>query len=108
MVSIPASIRHRWGTSTVTYGLPIARAMDILEPLLLTTIAWVPVDPAVARRAAELRAAHYHRERRPISLGDVMLLAAAGPGVRIATADPDVLAVAREEALATVELPSQG
>lgn len=90
------------------YGLPVGRAMEVLEPLLATTLAWVSVDATVARRAAELRARHDHRERRPISLADAMLLSAAGKADRIATADPDVLAVAAAESIATVELSSQG
>lgn len=89
------------------YGLPVDRAMEILEPLLESEIRWVPVDIAVATRAASLRAAHYHRERRPISLGDALLLAAAGRDGTVATADPDVLAVARDEELTVIELPSQ-
>jgi uncharacterized protein with PIN domain len=90
------------------YGLPVDRAMEILEPLLETEIRWTPVDIAVAHRAASLRAAHYHRERRPISLGDALLLAAAGSDGTVATADPDVLTVGRAEQLTVVELPSPG
>ena len=90
------------------YGLPVARAMEVLDPLLSTSVTWVPVDLALARRAAELRATHYHRERRPISLSDALLLAAASAETRIATADPDVLAIARAESIGVIELPSQG
>jgi hypothetical protein len=45
---------------------------------------------------------------RPISLADAVLIASAGPGDRIATADPHVLAVAREEKLDLLVLPEQG
>jgi len=41
------------------------------------------------------------------SLADAVLVASAA-GHRLATADPDVLAVAREMQLATVPLPEQG
>lgn len=44
----------------------------------------------------------------PISLADAILLATARSGDRLATADPDVLAVAAAEGLGTVELPGQG
>jgi hypothetical protein len=59
-----------------------------------------------AQRAAEIRAQHYHRSKRPISLADAILIASAGPDDRIATADPDVLAVAGAEGLGVVRLPA--
>jgi hypothetical protein len=90
------------------HGVPIPRTMEILEPLLGDALTAVVLDTTIARRAAELRARHYHRSSRPISLADAVLLASATDGDTIATADPDVLAVAREEALETVELPGLG
>ncbi len=62
----------------------------------------------IVRIAAQIRGDHYHRDRRPISLADAVLLASAPPGVRIATSDPDVIAVARSLEIATMELPGQG
>lgn len=88
-------------------GIPISRTLEILEPLLEGPLTAVPLDTRTARRAAELRATHYHRSSRPISLADAVLLASAADGDRIATADPDVLAVARSERLGTFELPSE-
>ena len=90
------------------HGVPITRAVEILEPLLERTLTTVPLDSAVARRAAEIRARHYHRSSRPISLADAVLIASARHGDRIATADPDVLAVAGAEKLDSVALPGQG
>jgi predicted nucleic acid-binding protein len=90
------------------HGLPIARAMEVLDPVFATSLGSLPLDLAVARRAAEIRAGHYHRSSRPISLADAVLIASAGPGARIATADPDVLAVAEAEGIATVRLAAQG
>ncbi|HXF71163.1 MAG TPA: PIN domain-containing protein [Actinomycetota bacterium] len=87
------------------HGLPIDRAWEVLEPLFDGTLAPVPLDVGVARRAAEVRARHYHRSARPISLADAVLVASAQPGDRIATADPDVLAVATAEGIGTVALP---
>ena len=81
--------------------------MEVLEPLLEGTLASVPLELVHARRAAPIRARHYHRASRPISLADAILVASAGPGDRIATADPDVLAVAEAEGTATIALPSQ-
>jgi PIN domain nuclease of toxin-antitoxin system len=89
------------------HGLAIERAVDTIEPLLDGSLATVPLDAEIAVRAATLRAKHYHRKTRPISLADAVLIASAGDGDRLATADPDVLAVARDEQVATVELPQQ-
>jgi predicted nucleic acid-binding protein len=82
--------------------------METLDPLLDDLLTTIPLDAAMAQAAAEMRSKHYHRSRRPISLADAVLLASARPDRRIATADPDVLAVAEEEAIETIELPGQG
>ena len=50
------------------HGVPIPRAVEILEPLLEGSLTAVPLDSSVARRAAEIRARHYHRASRPISI----------------------------------------
>ncbi len=93
------------------YGLPIDRAMEVIEPLAAGALTMLPLATDVAIAAAAVRARHYHRSRRPISLADSVLIASAIDGLdahRLATADPDVLAVAREERIATVALPGQG
>jgi predicted nucleic acid-binding protein len=89
------------------YRLPISRAVEVLEPLLEGALTAVTLDVAVSRRAAEIRARHYHRASRPISLGDAVLIASARQGDRIATADPDVLAAAAAEKIESVALPAQ-
>lgn len=62
-----------------------------------------------AWQAAELRVKHYHRTRRPLSLGDCLLLAMATGEDRVATADPHVLATAQEEQIKWIALQdSQG
>lgn len=86
-------------------GLPPARMAELIEPLFDGHIASIPIDPGLARRAGELRAAHYHRSKRRILPADAVLLAAAGPGDRIATADGPLLAIAAELAIETIELP---
>ncbi len=58
-----------------------------------------------ARRAAELRVKHYHRTRCPLSLGDCLLLAMTADQDQLATADPHVLNVAREEQIEAIALP---
>lgn len=103
-----ANLAETLDVSQRIHGLEIARAMDLLDPLLQGPLATIPLDAELARSAAEMRARHYHRSSRPISLADAVLLASAGPGDRIATADPDVLAIADAEDVATFELPGQG
>ncbi len=62
-----------------------------------------------AWRAAELRVEHYHRTRRPLSLGDCLLLAMTSQQDQLATADPHVLATASEEQIGWIALEdSQG
>ncbi len=103
-----ANLAETLDVSQRLYGLPIPRAMEILTPLLEGPLAIVVLDLDVAQRAAEVRAGHYHRSSRPLSLADAVLIASTKPGDRIATADPHVLAVAREEAIDVLELPEQG
>jgi len=86
-------------------SLSPARMDELVEPLFEGPIASIPVDPTLARRAGELRAAHYHRSARRVSLADAALIAAAGPSDRIASSDSDVLAIAAELGIETIELP---
>ena len=90
------------------HGVPISRATEILEPLLEGPLTAIPLDATVARRAAEVRARHYDRSSRPISLADAVLIGSAEQGDSIATADPDVLAVAKAENIESLPLPAQG
>jgi PIN domain nuclease of toxin-antitoxin system len=77
-----------------------------LVPLLATTIEVLPLEEQQARRAALLRAAHYHRLSSPLSLADCFLLAIAEKkGAGIATSDPPVAKVARAEGIGLEALP---
>ncbi len=102
-----ANLAEALDVSQRVFGVPISRAMEILEPLFEASLDPLPLDLTVARRAAEIRADHYHRSSRPISLADAVLIASARQGDRIATADPHVLAVAQAEDLESVVLPAQ-
>lgn len=102
-----ANLAEALDVSQRVHGLPIPRAIEILEPLFEGSLRANVLDLDVARRAAVIRARHYHRSSRPISLADAVLIASAGSGDRIATADPDVLAVAAAEKLESVVLPGQ-
>jgi predicted nucleic acid-binding protein len=103
-----ANLAETLDVSQRVHSLPISRAMEILDPLLGDLVTVVPLDAAMAQAAAEMRSKHYHRSSRPISLADAVLLASAKTDDRIATADPDVLAVAEQEGIATIALPGQG
>lgn len=103
-----ANLVEALDVSQRVHGVAIPRAVEILEPLLEGPLTALPLDVAVARRAAEIRATHYHRSSRPIALADAVLIGSAKPDDRIATADPDVLAVAKAEKLESVALPGQG
>lgn len=63
-----------------------------------------PAERLHAWRAAELRVKHYHRTRRPLSLGDCLLLAMTNQQDRLATSDPHVLAAAEEGRIAWIAL----
>jgi PIN domain nuclease of toxin-antitoxin system len=88
-------------------GVPIERIRHVIDPLLEGPVHVVPLDLEIARRAATLRARHYHARTCAISLADAVLLASATAGDRIATADPAVLAVARHEQLRVFALPDK-
>jgi predicted nucleic acid-binding protein len=89
------------------YGVPTSRTLETLEPLLEGPLTAARLGLTVARRAADIRARHYHRSSRPISLADAVLIGSAESGDRIATADPDVLAVAEAEKIGSIVLPGQ-
>ncbi len=103
-----ANLAETLDVSQRLHGVSIARAMEILEPLLQGPLTVIALDLAVAQRAAEIRARYYHRSSRPLSLADAVLVASARRGDRIATADAHVLAVATAEKLTPVALPEQG
>ncbi len=109
------------GTAAIA-TLNLAEALDVLErvhgvaredvdaiitPLLGAVIRVLPVGLETARRAAAIRAEHYHARTRRLSMADCVLIASAGEGDSVATADSDVLAVAPLLGLEPVELPGE-
>ena len=102
-----ANIAEALDVSARVRGLPVERSIEVLEPLFDGVLALIPLDLPTARRAAGIRVEHYHRSSRPISLADAILLATVRPGDRLATADPDVLAVAGGVGIDTVVLPGE-
>jgi uncharacterized protein with PIN domain len=88
------------------HGIAVERTRSAVESLEQSiALRVIPNEPLHGWRAAELRIEHYHRTRRPLSLGDCLLLATAQDGAEIATADPHVLAVAADERIAFIALP---
>jgi PIN domain nuclease of toxin-antitoxin system len=65
-----------------------------------------PVDAALALRAGLLRARHYHRRNRAVSLADCVAAETARPaGSSLASADPHLLDLCRDEGIASIALP---
>jgi PIN domain nuclease of toxin-antitoxin system len=87
------------------YDLDIERTRPVIEGLLAKSLVLLPLGPLQAWRAGEIRAAHHHRSRCPISLADAVLVASAPAGGRIASSDGFLLTVAAREGVATTALP---
>jgi predicted nucleic acid-binding protein len=65
-----------------------------------------PVEAGVALQAGLLRARHYHRKNRAVSLADcVAAETARSTDSQLASADPHLLDLCREEGIAVVALP---
>ena len=87
------------------HALALEEVQPVIEMLVETEqLELVAPSEAAAWRAAALRQAHYRQRTRELSLADCFLLAAAGPGDEIATADTPVALVAREENLGVIAL----
>lgn len=66
----------------------------------------VAVGQPEGEQAGTLRANHYHRTRRPVSIADCVAAAVADRlGEALATPDPHLTAMAREEGIQVVALP---
>ena len=71
-----------------------------------TGLEIVDATETVAIDAGRLRAAHYDRRSRPVSMADCFAAATAlAAGVRLATSDPHLIDVVRAEAGEVVALP---
>ena len=69
-------------------------------------LAAPPLDPPLAVRAGLLRARHYHRRTRAISLADCVAAETARRlDASLATADPALLATCDDEGIAVIPLP---
>ncbi len=90
------------------------RVHDNDERLVRERVGWllnggleiIALESAVALDAGALRARHYRRRHCEISQGDCFALALAKHhGLALATADPDLAAVARAEGVKLIGLP---
>ncbi|HTB50864.1 MAG TPA: PIN domain-containing protein [Solirubrobacteraceae bacterium] len=87
------------------YDLEIEQTRPVIEGLLAKSLTLLSLGPAQAWRAGQIRAAHYHRSRCPISLADAVLVASAPAGGHIASSDGHLLNVAASEGILTMVLP---
>jgi predicted nucleic acid-binding protein len=87
-------------------GWPGEDVEERLRWLTLGGLRVVPVDEAIGVRGGRLRARHYDRERRPVSMSDCLALATAlHRGQPLATSDRALAAVAAVERCRVIALP---
>jgi predicted nucleic acid-binding protein len=100
-----ANIAEVYDRAARRTGLSHERVTEVIEPLFEGPITPIAVGVDLARRAGAIRSRHYRRKRRSLALADCVLLAACGSNDEIATSDSDVIAVAAELGIETIELP---
>jgi predicted nucleic acid-binding protein len=87
------------------HGFSLEEVREPVELLGRTGLEITIPKEGHAWRAAELRARHYHHQRRPVSIADCLLAAAAGPDDRLATSDLALARVASSEGIDVIALP---
>ncbi len=104
---VVANLAEAVDISQRVHGLGADDVRAALEPLLLADVVSVVISGEPdAWLAAELRARHYDRKTRSLSMADCFLLAhALTASARIATADPPLAGAARSESIGVVALP---
>ena len=76
-----------------------------LVPLLVTSLPVIAIGGAEARRTAQIRISHYHRQDAPLSLADCLLLGTGLVlGAAVATSDAPLARAGRAEGLEVVAL----
>lgn len=86
-------------------GISRSRLDELIAPLISDRIRLIAIEYQIAAAAADIRARHYHRVRAPLSLADCLLLAAAGHGDTVATADEPLITAAEAEGIEVKRLP---
>jgi PIN domain nuclease of toxin-antitoxin system len=88
------------------YGVSEQDLRHLVGPLVGHAFEFEPTPEEDAWTAASLRRRFYDRTSRDLSMADCFLLAAASRlEASVATADPAVAAVARDESLELIALP---
>lgn len=88
------------------YRTPVDDASEALDRFLAKVARPIPATRVLAERAALIRARHYHRRDRDVSLADCFAIAAALPDAVVATSDTAIARVARAEGLEVIALPN--
>jgi predicted nucleic acid-binding protein len=89
-----------------TRGVPAQAVTARIALWLDAGMRVVPLDWARAQRASELRSAHYHRTRTPVSLADCGAIALAEQfGAELVSSDPAMIRVARAIGVAVLPVP---
>ncbi len=105
---VVANLAEAIDVSHRVHGRALAEVRTVLEPLLGDVLLPVVSGEPEAWLAANLRARHYDRRTRALSLADCLLLAHAVAGdAEIATADPPLAEAARAENVGVVALPDR-
>jgi len=116
-----ARILHDHESISMVSSISVAEAMDVLvrvrhqrvddcdtqfRLLYSGGLEVIPVDAEIGRLAGLLRARHWHRDRRPVSLADCVVLATGMlQGEPVATADAALIGAARAEGHPVIVLP---
>ena len=78
----------------------------VLDLAQLSLTPPISVDLGVATQAGLLRARHYHRKTRAVSLADCVAAVSAQLTIaQLASADPHLLDMCQEEGIAVIALP---
>lgn len=88
------------------HRVPRDAALEAVGRFLDEVARAVPATREIAEWAAELRARHYHRRDRDVSLADCFVVATASAGDAVATSDSAVARVATLEGIEVVALPN--
>jgi predicted nucleic acid-binding protein len=87
------------------HGVPADRLFEAVSGLFAAGLTMIHTRDETPWIAARLRSRHYRARGSALSLPDCVLLATAGPGDAIATADRPILAAAQAEGIDVRPLP---